>query len=177
MKSLINFKEKGIGGEILRFVLTGGIATVIDYVVGSLIASLLPDSLGFWKTAIYTTCGFAVSLVANYLLSAFWVYKNVDKNVDKKSAKNIALFVGLSAIGLLIGIGINAGFEALDNCVIHCDFENWLDFITKGSDFKFRPFIWSLLFFGTKTLIVLIWNYISRKKFIFKSPEDESLNN
>ena len=175
MGKLLNLKEKGLLGEILRFIVTGGVATIIDFGVYSLVAALIPDSWGFWETALATAAGFLVSLVVNYILSAFWVYKNVDEKVDKKSTKNIVLFVVLSTIGLFLGIGINAAFVALDNAFIHVDYQNWLGFITDKEHYSFvwKQFLFAVLFFGIKTLLVLTWNYLSRKKLIFKSPEDE----
>lgn len=176
MAKLLNLKEKGLGGEILRFIVTGGIATIIDFLVSYLVASFLPDSIGVWKEVIYTAAGFAVSLVANYILSVIWVYKNVDENVNPKSAKNILLFIALSVIGLGIGIAIMIGFRALDDAAIHSSFEGWFDFITKGKEFSFKAFGWAVLFFGFKTLVVLVWNYLSRKKLIFKSKDESSSN-
>lgn len=175
MAKLLNLKEKGLGGEILRFIVTGGVATIIDFLVSYLVASVLPDSMGIWKEVVYTAAGFSVSLVANYILSVIWVYKNVDENVNPKSTKNILLFIGLSLIGLFLGIAIMIGFDAFDEAVVHSDFENWLAFITKGADFSFKAFGFAILFFGLKTLVVLTWNYLSRKKLIFKS-KDESLS-
>lgn len=172
MSKLLNLKEKGLGGEILRFIVTGVVATLIDFLVSYLVASFLPDSMGVWKEVVYTTAGFLVSLVANYILSAVWVFKNVDEKVNTHSFKNILLFVALSAVGLGIGIGIMIGFDALDDNVIHSGFENWLDFITKGKEFSFAAFGWAILFFGFKTLVVLVWNYLSRKKLIFKSKDE-----
>ena len=176
MAKLLNLKEKGLGKEILRFIVTGGIATVIDFLVSYLVASFLPDSIGAWKEVIYTAAGFAVSLIANYLLSVFWVFKNVDENVDPKSKKNVLLFIALATIGLGLGIAIMIGFRAFDDAVVHSDFESWLDFITKGKSFNFKSFGYAILFFGIKTLFVLFWNYISRKKLIFKSKDEPSSN-
>ena len=34
----------------------------------------------------------------------------------------------------------------------------------------------AVLFFGFKTLVVLVWNYLSRKKLIFKSKDESSSN-
>lgn len=177
MAKLLNLKEKGLGKEILRFIVTGGVATVVDFVVSYLVASLLPASMGVWKEVVYTAAGFAVGVVVNYFLSVFWVYKNVDENINVRSTKNKILFLVLSLIGLGIGIAIMIGFDALDQNVIHADFENWLGFITKGNAFSFKSFAWAVLFFGFKTLVVLIWNYLSRKKLIFKSKDESSQNN
>lgn len=176
MAKLLNLKEKGLGGEILRFILTGGIATVFDFLVCYLVASFLPDSIGVWKEVIYTAAGFAIGVTINYFLSVFWVYKNVDENVNVRSTKNKLLFLGLSVIGLGIGIAIMIAFDAIDDHALHSGFEGWLDFITKGKDFSFKAFIWAVLFFGFKTLVVLVWNYLSRKKLIFKSKDESSSN-
>lgn len=176
MSKLINLKEKGLGGEILRFVVTGGVATIIDFLVSYLVASFLPDSIGVWKEVIYTAAGFAVSLIANYVLSVIWVFKNVDESVNPKSSKNVLLFIGLSAVGLGLGIAIMIGFDAFDEAVVHSDFESWLEFITRGKEFSFKAFGFAVLFFGFKTLVVLVWNYLSRKKLIFKSKDESSSN-
>ncbi|MCR5332473.1 MAG: GtrA family protein [Bacilli bacterium] len=169
-------KKKYLTGEIIRFIITGVIATLVDFLVSYLVASFLPDSIGVWKEVIYTAAGFIVSLVINYFLSAYWVYKNVDKSVDKKSFKNIALFVGLSCVGLALGIGIMIGFKAIDTHALHSNFEDWLKFIVDNKNYSFsaKSFWWAILFFGFKTLVVLAWNYLSRKFFIFKSPKEEN---
>ena len=171
-------KKKYLTGEIIRFVITGVVATLIDFLVSYLVASFLPESMGIWKEVVYTTAGFLASLVVNYFLSAFWVYKRVDKSVDKKSPKNIVLFIGLSVVGLAIGTGMMIGFKAIDKHALHSGFEDWLKFITdsKNNDFSAKAFWWAILFFGSKTLVVLAWNYLSRKFFIFKSPKEEEVN-
>lgn len=174
MGKLLNIHEKGLGKEILRFIVTGIIATAVDFIVTYVVASFLPESLGVWKEVIYTACGFIISLIINYFLSAFWVYKNVDETVNTKSFSNIVLFVALSCVGLALGIGIMIGFDALDDNVIHSNFESWLDFIFKGTPFSFKAFAFAVLFFGIKTLFVLAWNYLSRKKLIFKSRDESS---
>lgn len=166
-------KNKSLSLEVIRFIITGVIATLIDFGVSYLVASFLNDELGVYKTIICYASGFLVSLVANYLLSAFWVYKNVDKSVNKKSAKNIVLFAFFSLVGLFIGTAMMYGFKKLDKVYINSNFENWLKFLTdKEVEFNFWSFFYACLFFGVKTLVVLVWNYLSRKFFIFKSPEE-----
>lgn len=172
-------KNKSLSLEIVRFIITGVVATLIDFGVSSLVAALVPETIGIWRQVIYTTCGFVVSLVVNYLLSTYWVYKNVDKSVDAKSPKNILLFTIFSIVGLLIGIGMMYGFDAIDKYCLKSHFEDWFKFVTDSSNYKFSfmALLWFCIFFGSKTLVTLFWNYITRKKFIYKSPEDVSKQN
>ena len=178
MQEEIQNKNKSISREIIRFIITGVIATLVDLGISSLIAIFLPDTIGIWEEVTCTTCGFLISLIVNWILSTYWVYKNVGDSVNTKSSKNIALFVLFSIIGLGLGLGLMAGFGALDDYVIHADFINWAAFLTdKEKTFTFMPLFWFCLFFGIKTLVVMFWNYISRKKWIYKSPETISKNN
>ncbi|MDD3099651.1 MAG: GtrA family protein, partial [Bacilli bacterium] len=93
-------QKKSLFREIIRFVIVGVIATVLDYGTYSLLALAIPDSWSpILETVICTTIGFLVSVIANYLLSVIWVFQNVDQKADVKSKKNIFLFVALSAGG------------------------------------------------------------------------------
>ncbi len=141
--------------EIIRFVIVGGIATVIDMLVMGVILyvfepSLYPKFYNVWigrignpktiATVIGTGTGFVISLIFNYLLSVFFVYE--DKG-NSKSVKGALLFVILSGIGLLINMaGMWLGYDI-------CGINEWITKIIM-------------------TLIVLVYNYVTRKLFIFK---------
>lgn len=141
--------------EIIRFVIVGGIATVIDYLVMGIVLylfnpSLYPHFYNVWigkigeptvlATIVGTGLGFCVSLVANYLLSVFFVY---EEKGNSKSAKGVLLFVVLSVIGLLINmLGMWIGYDL-------CHINEWITKIIM-------------------TLLVLVYNYVTRKLFIFK---------
>lgn len=151
-----NFNEKHKKlCEIARFVIVGGIATVIDMLVMGLVLyafepGLYPKFYNVWigkvgdpkviATVIGTGAGFIVSLIANYILSVLFVYE--DKG-NSKSVKGAILFLVLSAIGL----GINM-------------FGMWLGYDIIG----INEWITKILM----TLIVLVYNYVTRKMFIFK---------
>lgn len=165
-------KKTTIPYEIIRFVTVGVIATVIDFAVHSLVAYFLPIA---WPssliTAIATTAGFAVSVIVNYFLSVLWVFQDVDQNVNVSSHKNKFLFVFLSAIGLAIGLALMVGFEALSMHLFGIDLNKWPD------DFQINHLrsvtFWAFIgFFGLKTLIVLTYNYFSRKIIIFKKAKE-----
>ena len=139
--------------EIARFVIVGGIATLVDmFVMGVILylfePDLYPKFYNVWigggdpktiATVVGTGVGFTVSLVVNYLLSVLFVYE--DKG-NSKTLKGIVLFVVLSVIGLLINMaGMWLGYDV-------CGINEWVTKIIM-------------------TLVVLVYNYVTRKLFIF----------
>lgn len=146
--------------EILRFVIVGGIATLIDFFVTGVILYAFDPSLyphfynvffGGGKpktiaTVISTGAGFTVSLIANYILSIVFVFS--DKG-NSKTKTGFLLFVVLSAIGLGINmLGMYVGYRL-------CHINEWIVKILM-------------------TIIVLVYNYVTRKLFIFKKATSNS---
>ena len=148
--------------EIIRFVIVGGIATVIDYFVMGLVLylfnpDLYPHFYNVWigkagdpstiATVVGTGTGFCVSLIANYLLSVFFVY---EEEGNSKSVKGVIYFFLFSFGGLLLNMaGMWLGYDI-------CGINEW---ITKIG----------------MTLIVLVYNYTTRKLFIFNNEKVDSL--
>ena len=160
-KNSLNSKSTGM--EIIRFIITGIICTLVDFAVVSLVSGLIPSVTIniYFKNAIATLAGFAVSVALNYVLSAFWVYRNVDKSVNKKGPKEILLFILFALVGLLIGIGIVELFVLLDSHTLNLNFQSWLEFLfNEEISFNFLQFLFGGLYFSIKTLIVLTWNYL-----------------
>ena len=141
--------------EIIRFVFVGGIATIIDFVVMSLFIYIV-NSGSFdnflqvfisgkqlsptWVVVIGTGLGFVVSLLFNYLLSCIFVFND---GKQSNTGKNFGLFVILSLVGLGIHLlGMYIGYDLLG-------INEWIIKIIL-------------------TMVVMIFNYITRKKFIFK---------
>ena len=158
--------------EILRFVVVGIIATIVDFVTKILITSAIGDSLSdVYKQLIGYTCGFTLGVIINYVLSTFWVFKNVDNKQKTKSVKSILLFIALSLIGFGIGLGIFYGlgyaFLAGGIDILNFSIFRFYEFITEPTFYLYT------LVFGIQTLVVLFWNYISRKKLIYKAPKEE----
>lgn len=148
--------------EIIRFVIVGGIATVIDMLVMGIVLylfepALYPKFYNVWigkvgdpktiATVIGTGSGFVISLIFNYILSVLFVYE--DKG-NSKSVKGAVLFCVLSVIGLIINmVGMWIGYDLIG-------INEWITKIIM-------------------TLIVLVYNYTTRKLFIFKKGNKEEL--
>lgn len=153
--------KKELFWEIFRFLLVGGGATVCDYLVHALVENVL-HSLTSWTTAalwIATASGFLVGMLINWVLSILFVFRAVRNKEEATSKKSFAIFVVISVIGLvmtLLGVWLLKthlipGFELFG--VTKFLGVTWNEWVAKA----------------TMTCIVLVWNYIGRKIFVFKS--------
>lgn len=147
--------------EIVRFLLVGGGATVVDFLAMSLVLwamqpAIYPNFLSVFlggtqepstlATVIGTGCGFLVGLAFNYIFSVLFVYK---EKGNSKTMGGFLLFSLLSAGGLAIHLlGMYLGYDLLH-------INEWIVKIIL-------------------TAVVLVYNYITRKVLIFrKKPSGE----
>ena len=162
LKLFIN--QKTLFGEIMRFLLVGGLATVVDFVMMGVTKyvfepSKYPNFFNVFYGAAQTpsvlaNCfgtgiGFIFGLIANYILSVIFVF---NEKGNSKSVKGFIVFAIFSTIGLgihILGMWIMNGL--LD----------WNEWIVK-----------ILL-----TLVVLVYNYVTRKLLIFKKESGQADEN
>jgi len=145
--------KKDILLEIIRFLIVGGIATLCDYIVYySFKLVILKKMNELPKEIICVALGFLTGLIINWLLQKF-VYRYIDKD-SSKNKKLFIKFLIVSLIGLLITeLGMLAAKPTFDRL--------YLTII-------FRFDFWNLFFKCLMTVIVLIWNYLARKFYVFK---------
>ena len=146
--------------EIVRFLLVGGLATLVDYIVANLFyAWLLPPALigEGWSLAISTALGFGVGLFVNWALSVLFVFRAVKDEKKARSGKSFALFTVIGLVGLGISL---SGMQLVPVLPSFALFGTEKFF---GAEWK-----WWLMKV-VMTCSVLVWNYIGRKLFIFKS--------
>lgn len=180
--------------EILRFLVVGIIATIFDLLTKLIVNTVIGDSLNslndgnFTKTFLGYLAGFIVGVIINYLLSTFWVFKNVKDDKKSKTFKGIMLFFLFSLLGFLIGLAITYGLGYLISLggIDILDFklfsgessffsaEFWQYFASCLTDGAFWLYIFVFCF---QTIVVLVWNYVTRKKFIYIAPKDEKIDN
>lgn len=165
--------------EIIRFLAIGVVATIFDAATRLLFAYILKPAPELVATGVSVLMGFVVGVVVNYVFSIIWVFQNVaDKNRAKKQ-KSFWLFVLLGFIGLLFHEGLNyaaEGLFSLGGISIMAGQQSVIDTIKDGTwSFlvNINFWMWAIIFV-VGTLIVLIWNYWSRKKWIFIAPKEET---
>jgi len=178
------------GWEVFRFIVTGVICSAIDFLIqyglGKAFSTNLSlegkvgDVLGwgsYLATSIGVAAGFIISMIVNFILSRKWVFQNVEKDKNYNTPKYFWIYAGLAAGGLLLGIGVQA------LCVYVCN-ASWGWSITLDpygvsmGDLIVKLFTnatvqdWAfIIVFCIKTIVVLFYNYFTRKKIIFKAPK------
>lgn len=155
MKEFIKKHEKLLK-EIGRFLIVGGLATLVDFAIYELFRFLILKNVdNTLNLVISTSLGFICGNIVNYFLSIIYVFKGAKE--DKKT-QTIGAFLVFTLIGV-IGLGIKVGVQTGGNYLVSLLFNSLEGF-----------WIWFMdtFVYCVATLIVLIWNYVGRKLFIFK---------
>ena len=141
-------KNKKLIMEFLRYVIVGGISAVVDMAVNYCLLFYVfggtKDDMGL--VAISVTAGFIIGLLVNFILSNIFVFNADDQ---KEKGKTAGAFLIYALVGV-IGYGLTAGLTLLGTLVI-------------GDEG-----IWYLMLTVAVKGIVLIWNYVGRKIFVYK---------
>ncbi len=170
--------NKSKGWELVRFLVCGVIAALSDYLICELSKLLFKNLDKIWIIILSTTCGFIIGVIVNYFISTYWVYRNVKDEKATKTPLFIIKFVILSACALGLSILTMALCELFFKEAINIDIsKSNLKIIftfTFWGDVTFWCYFSS---FCLKTIVGLIWNYFTRKKFLYIAPkEKENIN-
>ncbi len=152
--------KKELFWEVFRFLLVGGLATVVDYAVSFLFKRffLPPTLIGeTWSLIVSTAFGFCVGLIINWFLSLIFVFKAIRDKKQASSKKSFLIYLLICAIGLALSL---LGMQ-LVQIIPNFSLFGTPTFLKLGWDWWMMKCI--------MTLIVLVWNYIGRKLFVFKS--------
>ena len=139
--------KKGRAAEVIRFALTGGVCFLVE--LGVLI--LLKGVLGM-DTLIATPLAFLVSVILNYFLCVVWVFKGTkNRGAGAKAGFMITSFIGL---------GLNELLMLLFRFVLG---EEQVLLALGGREVKMYVLNKCLA-----TLIVMIWNYFSKRSILYR---------
>ena len=132
--------------EIIRFAISGGVCFLIEFAL----LVLLRDTCGL-DTLVATPIAFTVSVIVNYLFCVKWVFPDAGKQGNKA---RIAFFVS-SIMGLFLNEGLMWLFRMLfgEDAVVLTVF-----------GFAVTMYMVNKVL---ATLIVMVWNYIT-KRYILK---------
>ena len=169
-------RSKSKWWELFRFLVCGIAAALSDYLAAQLIVLAMPGVDSIVVTVVSTAIGFIVGVIVNYLISTYWVYQNVDKSVETKSKRFIMWFVILSFIAMTLSIGTMLICDVIVVFAMHLDSIVNASIVSlikeNGIKFLIEANFWTyFVSFVLKTLVGLVWNYFTRKKFLYKEPK------
>ena len=157
--------KKQLLWEMFRFALVGGVSTVVDYFIFWLFDAVLaplvfPTDVKAWATfalVLATAFGFCVGLIVNWLLSLKFVFRAVKNKEEAQSKKAFMLFTIIGLFGLLwTELGVLTLVATLPEFAL---FGTTLFLGTTWAKWLSKVIM---------TVLVMIWNYVGRKLFIFK---------
>jgi len=133
--------------EFLRYSVVGGVAFLFDAGTLALFREIIFKGDGSEAVmAISVAAGFITGLVVNYLLSLAFVFRRAEQQIKGRTVKAFLLFAIIGLVGLgLTELGMYFGVK-----------------IVGSAGF------WYLLVKCFVAAVVLVWNYIGRKLFVFK---------
>ena len=132
--------------EFLRYAVVGGVAALADMGALALVTELVFDgrNTGF-PLFVSVAVGFLVGLSLNYALSTAFVFIRAEQ---REKGRGLIPYLLYAAVGM-VGFGMTEGLMHLGMLVVP----------TSG--------FWYLLLNGGVKCVVLVWNYIGRKIFVY----------
>lgn len=179
-------RKKNVFLEILRFVVIGILCTAIDFAIQFCLMKWAFPSLiamGTWAEylswGLSVTIAFIVATIVNFIFSRLWVYQNVDKSINTKSFKAFWIYFFLGLGGWAIGLGLQELGVFVCN-TIYTDLHLTYDFTKVSFESLFTEgglAFWAfVVIFVIKTIVTMVYNYLTRKFVIFKKPKKEEEN-
>lgn len=133
--------------EFMRYAVVGGIAFLFDAGTLALFREIVFKGSGSETVmAASVAAGFVAGLIVNYVLSVTVVFKSAEQQKKGKTVKAFVIFAVIGLIGLgLTELGMYIGVKIVGSAGL-----------------------WYLLVKCFVAGVVLVWNYIGRKIFVFK---------
>lgn len=130
--------------EFMRYVVVGGLAFIVDFIVLYLFREFVfQGSKDIVASTISVAVGFIVSFIFNYFVSLAFVFTSKEQREKGNSTKSFVIVLLIAGIGFLL----TEVFMYIGEYILDFDYK-----ITK------------VIVAG----IVLVWNYVARKKLVFK---------
>ena len=135
--------RKSLAGQFVRYLVTGGLAFVVDFGLFALCLYVLD-----WHYLLANLVGLVAGLVLNYAMSIVWVFTACKRTLEKQKAAEFVLF----ALVGIAGVGINQLLMYL---------------MVDG--FSLNEMLSKIV----AAALVLMWNFGARKLLLFKKKKED----
>lgn len=183
MKKLNLNSDNSIFWELVRFVVIGVYGTIIDFAIEGWLTSMIASKTenagavaAFFVMFAISVIGFLIATPATWSLTSIWGFRNVEKEAEAKARtlKGMIVFTVLAFLGLVLGAVIQ--FFGYMICL---EWSGWGINILGGFSFD-KMFgeggnlnvLWAwLVVLVIRTAFTMVFNYVTRKLFIYKAPK------
>jgi putative flippase GtrA len=131
--------------EALKFVVVGGLNTLVDFAVLNLLILATGESSGVLYS-VFKGISFVVAVANSYIWNKWWTFSSQEKT----DAARVAKFFGVS----VIGFGINVGIASLVVNAI-------------AAPAGITPALWANIGAVAATALSMVWNFAGYKLFVF----------
>ncbi len=155
-KMALSEKKRDLIWEFIRYAIVGGIASVVDMGVFALVRELCFGGAGSNAAiAVGTAAGFAAGICINYILSMAVVFRTEEQQKQGRNRRAVMIFVAVGIVGFVLTMILQwLGESVLLAAFIEGDAGIW-------------KYAVKIAVMG----VVLIWNYLGRKIFVFGGTE------
>lgn len=138
----LHLKSSTLLGQIVRYLVTGGLAFVVDFGLFALCLYVFD-----WHYLLANLVGLIAGLIINYILSVVWVFVACKRVLEKNKGLEFSLF----ALVGIAGVGINQLLMFLMVRVF-----DWNEMASKM----------------VAAVLVLMWNFGARKLMLFRERKE-----
>lgn len=158
-------------GQFIRFVVVGGLNTVVDLFVLNLLIWLLHDGERGWMFSLFKTVSFTVAVGNSYLLNKLWTFRSHTRT----SAAELVPFLVVSLVGLIINVGVSSVFVDLVRPPSG-DLRTWLPVLSGvlPEVLAYPQRLWPSVAGLVGTGAGLVWNFFGYRTVVFnRQPASE----
>lgn len=160
--------------ELVKFLITGIAAAAVDALTVFLCHQLFAFLPDLASEAISIFLGFLVSVILNYILSTYWVFKGKQDESVTKSKRFVILFVIFSAIAFGLSFGTYWLCKVIFESTMGVNItEVQISYVLKFTFWGDLVFWMFAVAFVLKTLVGLVWNYFTRKYILYKRKPEQ----
>lgn len=134
--------------EFIRYALVGGLSAVVDMGVNyvTLYYIFVSDKNDKPAVTLSVAAGFMVGLLVNFFLSNIFVFRSAEQKQRGQTVGSFMIYAVVGVVGLILSVLLTLA----------------------GTSFIGETGIWYIFLNCAVKGVVLIWNYLGRKIFVYK---------
>jgi putative flippase GtrA len=166
-------RKIAVVSQIAKFILVGGLNTLVDWGILSLLIFIFRQYLGIYSKdawfivfsltvvyySLFKAISFILATVNSYIWNKLWTFK---RKTTEKLTGEFLQFIVISLLGFLINVGIASGIFR---------FISPIGGLTP--DFYLTIDQWGIVSAAVATVVSMIWNFLGYKFIVFEKKNDK----